>query len=262
LKRLVNVSGGSGSTVALARAIERYGKDSVDAVFADTNAEHPSLYRLLDDIEGVFGITIARLTNGGRDVWDVFFESRLMKTPNGGCKAAIELKHKPLDAYRDSKYTPADATIVMGMDWMEPERQARAVKRMAPWSVEFPLTWPKLLSKCEEIDELRRLGLTVPTLYERGHAHNNCAGACVLAGTSQWVGLLADDPERFDRYAEKEAQWRDFVGQDYAILKDRRGGVLKPMTLAQLRTRVQAGDTFREWRSTCNCMGYAQDGNE
>jgi hypothetical protein len=260
VKYLVNVSGGSGSTVALARAIERYGKENVDAVFADTNSEHPSLYQLLDDTEKVLGITIARLTNGGRDVWDVFFESRLMKTPNGGCKAAIELKHKPLDDYRDSKYTPATAVIVMGLDWMEPERQARAQNRMGSWVVEFPLNWPKRLSKCEEIDELRRLGLPIPDLYQRGHKHNNCAGACVLAGTSQWAGLLADDPERFDRYAEKEAAWRAHVGQDYAILKDRRGGVLRPMTLYDLKRRLLAGDTFREWRSTCNCMGYAGDG--
>jgi hypothetical protein len=259
MKYLVNLSGGSGSAVALARTIERYGKDNVDAVFADTNAEHPSLYTLLDEIEAVFAIPVSRLTNGGKDVWDVFFESRLMKTPNGGCKAAIELKHKPLDAYRDSRYTPDTATIVMGLDWMEPERMARAQKRMAPWTVEFPLTWPKRLSKCEEIEELTRLGLSVPTLYTLGHKHNNCAGACVLAGQGQWAALLADDPERFDHYATKEREWRAFIGQDYAILKDRRGGALKPMTLDQLRERAKAGDSFREWRSTCNCMGYAED---
>ncbi len=176
MKYLVNVSGGSGSTVALARCIERYGKENVDAVFADTNSEHATLYELLDAMETVFGLPITRL-NDGRNVWDVFHQARLMKTPNGGCKAAIELKHKPLDRYRDERYTPENCTIVMGMDWMEPERQARAVKRMDPWRVEFPLTWPKRLSKGEELRELTRLGLPTPDLYKRGHEHNNCAGA-------------------------------------------------------------------------------------
>lgn len=256
MKYLINTSGGSGSIVAGARCIERYGKDAVHWVFADTNSEHPSLYHLLDETERVLGVTIVRL-NDGRNVWDVFNKERLMKTPNGGCKAAIELKHKQLDSYRDKHFDPADTTLVLGMDWMEPERMERARARMPGWQIEFPLTWPKRLSKAEEVCELGRLGLPTPDLYLRGHRHNNCAGACVLAGTSQWAGLLEDDPERFMRYAAQEAAWREAIGQDYSICKDRRGGTTKSMTLLALKERVEAGEKFREWRSTCNCMGVA-----
>jgi hypothetical protein len=265
MKYLVNLSGGSGSTVALARCIERYGIENVDAVFADTNSEHPTLYRLLDETERSFGVHITRL-NDGRDVWDVFFEERLIRTGNGGCKAAIELKHKQLDRYRDEHYTPENCIVVLGMDWMEPERQERAVRRNAPYRVEFPLTWPKQLSKCEEIDELARYGMSVPDMYARGHKHNNCAGACVLAGHAQWVGLLQDDPARFERYAQKEAEWRKATGNDglggksFSILNDRRGGgPRRSLTLYELKARHEAGESFREWRSTCNCMGYASD---
>ncbi len=127
MKYLVNVSGGSGSAVALHRAIEAFGKDNVEAVFADTNSEHPSLYTLLDDMERVFGLPIVRL-NDGRDVWDVFFEHRRFKT-KGACKAAEELKHRQLDRYRAERYTPADCTLVIGMDWMEPERMWRMIER-------------------------------------------------------------------------------------------------------------------------------------
>ncbi len=262
MKYLVNISGGSGSTVALARCIERYGRDNVFAVFADTNSEHPTLYSLLDEIETVLKVPIVRL-NDGRDVWDVFFASRCIKVKSGGCKAAVELKHKPLDKYRDDNFKPADCTLVLGMDWMEPDRMARAVRRLAPWNVEFPLCWPKRLSKCQEIAELTALGLTIPVLYTRGQLHNNCAGACVLAGQAQWIGLLQDDPVRFDHYATKEAEWRKATGNDteekhFSILRDRRGGGTADLPLTELKARYLAGEGFGEWRSICDCMGYAQ----
>jgi hypothetical protein len=262
MKYLVNISGGSGSTVALGRVIERYGKDNVDAVFADTRSEHPSLYRLLDETEQAFGIQIKRLGDG-RDVWSVFNEHRVFKVGVGGCKAAVELKHKPLDAYRAKHYTPENCTVILGMDWMEPERMERAAARIAPYPVLFPLTWPKRMAKCEEIAELTRYGITIPDLYSRGHSHNNCAGACILAGQAQWAGLLQDDPERFEMYAKREEQWREKTGKDFSILNDRRGGgSRRSMTLFELKSRILAGEQFREWRSTCNCMGYEPDRSE
>ena len=257
MKYLVNLSGGSGSAIALARTIERYGKDATDAVFADTRSEHPSLYRLLDEIEKTFAIRIRRLSDG-RDVWDVFDQHRTIKVGQGGCKAAFELKHAQLDRDRAERYTADSCTVVLGMDWMEAERMERAAARLAPYQVIFPLTWPKRMGKCEEIAELSRYGLPVPDLYIRGHHHNNCAGACVLAGHAQWAGLLQDDPERFERYAHREAAWRAKTGKDFSILNDRRGGgPRRSLTLYQFKERVLAGESFLQWRSTCNCMGHA-----
>lgn len=258
MRYLVNVSGGSGSLVALHRVIERYGRGAVDAVFADTRSEHPSLYRLLDEAERVLGVPIARLSDG-RDVWDVFFQDRRFRVGLGGCKAAVELKHKPLDAHRNANYTPESCTLVAGMSWMEPERMERMSARVAPWPVVYPLTWPARLSKCEEVAELARLGLPTPELYVRGHAHNNCAGACILAGHAQWVGLLQDDPARFEHYAAQEERWMRETGKAFTILNDRRGGgPRRGLPLRQLQTRHEAGESFRGWRSTCNCMGLAE----
>ncbi len=276
---LVQCSGGSGSTVAGVRAMERFGRENVHWVFADTRAEHPSLYALLDEMERVLGIEIVRLSDG-RDVWDVWMQSKMFTNPHGGCKAAEALKMKPLDRYRDENFTPDTCTIVVGMDATEPERMARLTKRLAPWPVIYPLTWSPMLGKCDEVAELERLGLSVPELYQRGHRHNNCAGACVLAGSSQWAGLLQDDPERFYRYAQREQEWRATTGKDFSILRDRRylkagekdqmlasfgvewdsatqtarSFVTQNLTLMQLAERALGGERFREWRSTCGCM--------
>ncbi len=59
-------------------------------------------------------------------------------------------------------------------------------------------------------------------------------------------------------YADREAAWQKEIGQDYTILKDRRGGPATPLTLLELKARAEAGESFKEWRSTCNCMGYAE----
>lgn len=254
---LVNYSGGSGSTIALGRVVERYGKDNVRAVFADTNDEHDSLYELMDATEKRFGVPIVKLNNG-KSVWDVFFENRLIKAPpKGACKAAIELKHKQLDAYRAEHFDPKNTTVALGLSWSEPKRIARTTESFAGWQVEFPLLWPKQLSKDEEISELVRLGLPVPELYRRGHKHNNCGGACILAGISEWAGLLVDDPERFLRYAERERAWREMTGSDFSILKDRRGGVTRSMTLFDLKQRLDAGATFRAWRVSYSACSAA-----
>lgn len=252
---LVNYSGGSGSTVAMARAVERYGKQQVRAVFADTNSEHPSLYRLLEATEQRLGVPIVRLDNGGRDVWDVFDQQRMIKVPRGGCKASTVLKHEQLDRYRAANFDPATTRVILGLDWSEPKRRERAVASLAGWTLEFPLCWPKQLTKDEELQELVRLGLPIPDLYRRGHGHNNCGGACILGGISHWVGLLQDDPERFLRYAERERAWRATTGSDFSILKDRRGGKTRSLTLFDLKTRVDAGEVFRPWREAYSVCG-------
>lgn len=88
----VNVSGGTASAVAWARCLEWYGVDRVKPVFADTNSEHPDLYRFLEDCEKCFGQKLERLTNDGRNIWDVFEDSGMIRIARAGgaCKASVE----------------------------------------------------------------------------------------------------------------------------------------------------------------------------
>lgn len=67
-KAVVQLSGGVGSWAAAGRAIERYGRDNVLGLFADTKIEDPDLYRFLDDAERDLGITVVRIAEG-RDPW-------------------------------------------------------------------------------------------------------------------------------------------------------------------------------------------------
>lgn len=259
-KTVVNVSGGNGSAIALMRCIERFGAENVDAVFADTRSEHPDLYRFLDDLERVAGVTIARLSDG-RDIWRVFDGASYIKAGNGACKASVELKAVALARYVADRYAHDECQIATGLNWMEPERQERLSKRLAPYPVIYPLNWEPRLGRCAEIAHLESIGLKPCAMYDLGYPHNNCHGACVLAGIGQWIGVMRDFPSVFARAEAWEAQFTARTG--FTILRDRRGGDTRPYPLSELRADVAAGraddDGFRE---ACNCMALERDNGD
>lgn len=68
---------------------------------------------------------------------------------------------------------------------------------------------------------------------------HNCGGRCVRQGQAGWALTLRVHP---DRYAEMEAfenEMREELG-DVAMMKDRTGGETRPLTLTELRTRIEA----------------------
>lgn len=260
-ERIVNVSGGMGSAVALLRTIDRYGKDGTLAVFADTRWEDADTYRFLDDVERVAGLPIVRLSDG-RNIWDVFSETAFFTTMQGGCKASWELKKLPITRFAEEHGKPETTTHLVGFGPDEYARQERLRQAIHPWKVDFPLTWNGYSHRCDLTEELRAKGIEPPLLYAKGYPHNNCGGACILAGISQWAGLLADNREL---YLESERREQDFLAElrrrgrtVITILKDRRGGEVNNLSLRQLREEIEAGvrvprDTWRE--TTCSCMG-------
>lgn len=115
--------------------------------------------------------------------------------------------------------------------------------------------------KCDVEADLKRRGLKIPSTYAKGYSHANCAGACILAGTKQWTGLLADDPEQFAFEEENEqrflADLRAKGRKEITILRDRRGGVTRNLPLKQLREEVAQGIRHDDhsWReNSCSCM--------
>jgi len=110
-----------------------------------------------------------------------------------------------------------------------------------------------LWDKCQMLDELRKVGIAPPLLYGLGFPHNNCGGFCIKAGQAHFAHLLRVLPERFAFHEAQEQSLRQTLG-DVAILRDRRGGKVMPLTLRQLRERIAAGEEFDryEWGG-CGC---------
>lgn len=244
------------------RVVERFGPENVSARFADVKQENPDLYRFLDDVEAASGVKIERIGQG-QNCWDVWLD-RLMFTAQGtgGCVASYHLKKLPLSRHAERNYQPESTTIYVGFGIDEDDRKLRLIKAGAPWIFDFPLCWKPILSRCDVIDELRRRGITPTDSYHKGYPHDNCGGACILAGIGQWVGLLRDNPELFALNERKEQEFLERLRQrgrkPQTILKDRRGGVTQNLSLRQLRLEVESGvrHDSDSWRSSsCSCVG-------
>lgn len=111
-----------------------------------------------------------------------------------------------------------------------------------------------LWDKCRMLDELRKLGVKPPRLYEMGFPHNNCGGFCVKAGHAHFAHLYRTMPERYAFHEAKEEAFRERTGKDVSILNDRSGdGRKKPLTLRALRERIVRGDYDRHDWGGCGC---------
>ncbi len=261
-KHVVNVSGGSSSAVALLRCIERYGKESVIARFADTRDEDPDCYRFIDDVEKFVGLEIVRLQDG-RNCWDVWHEKMMLTNPQStGCVASYWLKKKQLELHNAT--IEGEFTVHIGFLCDEEDRVARLLKNDPVTNYDFPLRWKPSLSECDVDRILRRLGITPPAMYQEGYTHANCNRRCILAGTTQWTGVLRDRPDLFAEYEAEEqkflARLRELGRKEFTILTDRRGGDRKNLSLKQLREEIEAGirNHTNDWKA-CGCHALLFD---
>jgi hypothetical protein len=107
-----------------------------------------------------------------------------------------------------------------------------------------------LLSKADVLAALKLAGIAPPRLYAMGFPHNNCGGFCIKAGQAHFKLLLEKLPERYAFHEQQEQELRKLLG-DVSILRDRRGGKVRPLTLAEFRAGYPNADKH-EWGG-CGC---------
>lgn len=104
-----------------------------------------------------------------------------------------------------------------------------------------------------------REGVEPPRLYAQGFAHANCGGFCIKGGQGQFATLLRHNPGRYRYHERREQELREHLDADVAILRDRTGGKVRPLTLREFRERAERQPElvdFDEWGG-CGCMGEA-----
>jgi hypothetical protein len=246
VKYLVNVSGGLTSFEALRRTLDKHGKENTHAYFADTLIEDWDTYRFLLDQQRYFGIEIERVVDG-RTPWQAMKDRRCitLRLPNGSevAPCSMELKREAIDKVVLSRYASGTFTRVFGYEWSEIDRMDRLAASIAPELAWFPLADPPYVDKCHISNFLESIGIAVPRLYILGFEHNNCGGGCVKAGQAHWAHLYFTLPDVYALWERQEENIRQYLDKDISILKDRRGGLSKPMTLRAFRDRLEAGDT-------------------
>lgn len=237
MHHVVMWSGGITSWATARLVIERHGKASTTLLFADTNAEDEDLHRWNTDATAELDMDLIRVADPQeRDPWQVFEDRRWLGNPRIAQCSHI-LKQEPCRSWLKANCDPASTTLYVGIDWSETHRIPGIVSKWLPWRVETPLTEPPRRDKGQWFAAAHAAGLKIPRLYELGFVHNNCGGACVKGGQAQWIRLLKVFPERFARAEAHEQRMRDLLGKNVAILRDRTGGVTKPLTLTELRMR-------------------------
>jgi len=257
-KIIVNFSGGLCSFWAAKRSIEKYGAENVTLLFADVMIEDEELYRFNEAASAHLGIAITRICVG-KTPWELFREQKMIANSRFPI-CSIYLKREPLDEWHRKNCMEMDTIIVIGMDYTEDARVDAMRKANPFWTIESPMCEPPLWDKCKIIAETEKLGLPIPRLYRMGFPHNNCGGRCVRAGISHFVHLLRVLPDKFMEWELEEIETQKVLvdhgssNAHFTILKDRRGGEKKSLSLRELRKRVEAGDKFpRDDWGGCGC---------
>jgi hypothetical protein len=239
MSAVVMTSGGITSWAAGKRYAAQHGTDGMTLLFADTKIEDEDTYRFLPQAAASIGAPLVTVADG-RDVWQVFFDERFLGNSRIDPCSKI-LKRELLRRWVEEHCDPADTTIVLGLDWTEGDRLATSRERWAPWPVAFPLAGRPYRAKHYWLDQLRAEGIEPPRLYALGFAHNNCGGFCVKAGQGSFALLLETMPERYAYHERREQELRAYLGKDVAILRDRQGDQVRPLTLREFRERREAG---------------------
>lgn len=239
-------SGGVGSWGAACRVAEQHGTQDMALFFADTGIEDEDLHRFLHEAAADVGAPLY-IFKDGRTPWEVFRDEGFIANTRVDICSRI-LKREVLDRALRQHCDPAITTVYLGIDWTESHRfeasNGRGAKaRLAAqgWRSEAPLCCAPYEDKPALLLALKRRGIRPPRLYEMGFPHNNCGGFCVKAGQGQFALLLKHLPERYAQHENEEAFTNFFVGKkEVTVLRDRRGGITKPLSLRAFRERVES----------------------
>ena len=243
-KAVVMFSSGITSWAAGKRYAETHGTEGMVLLFADTRIEDEDNYRFLYEAAENIGAPMVVIADG-RDPWEVMRDVKLLGNSQFDPCSKI-LKRQLLDRWRNTNCDQATTDIILGLGWDEEHRILRVQSRTKPWRYIAPLCDKPWISKVECLEWATREGIRPPRLYDMGFAHANCGGFCVKAGQASFALLLKHFPERYAAHEAWEEHLRTIVG-DHSIMKDRRGGTTKRLTMRQFRLRLE-----REGEGACD----------
>lgn len=239
MKHVVMFSYGLGSWAAAKLVVRKYGAENTLLLHTSTNYEDEDTEKWGAAAAKNVGAELIVIADG-RDIWEVFKDERYLGNTRADPCSKI-LKRELADRWMNEHFTPKTATRYVGIHWSEAERHDRIRERLPEWTVEAPLRWPPLLGYDVIAAWAEKEGLWQHELYKAGFPHANCGGRCVKQGQGGWKNLLEKFPERYGECEAKEQELREYLGKDVSILRDRRGGTVKPLTLRTFRLRLAAG---------------------
>lgn len=293
-QHIVQYSGGICSFCAAERVVKKFGVNATTLLFADTLMEDWDNYRFLIEgaahlagqpcpdyliercaqlpslnrpadrkahllqlaADAMREIPLLTWITEGRNIYEVFRDERFLGNSRVDPCSKI-LKREFLDKW--CQENAPDAIRYFGLDWTEMDRferlQARFLEKGVPHEkIQAPMMWRPLVDKPDMLLRMRVVKIVPPRMYSEGFAHANCSGACIKSGQAQFRLLLETRPEEYAYHEKEEFKMRRFLRKNVAILRDRRGGESKPLTLEDFRKRIEAGAEHdrHDWGG-CGC---------
>jgi hypothetical protein len=259
LRHIVMFSGGIGSWATAKRVVADVGRSNVTLLFADTLVEDADTYRFLNAAARNVGSELVTVADG-RTPFEVFHDDRFLGNQRlANCSKY--LKQKPCREWLDANCDPGTTIVYVGIDWSETHRLPAIEAGWAPYEVRAPMTVRPFLTKQQAVDWAKVEGLKPPRAYEDGLPHANClAQGCVRGGQAYWATMLRTRRAAFLSTEREEGKLRSYLDADVAMLRDRTGGVTRPMTLVEFRRRIEAQESFdsAEWGG-CGCFTDSVD---
>lgn len=230
LTHVVSFSGGMGSFAEAKSCVDKFGKENVILLFADTLMEDEDLYRFKNECVDFLGCELATITEG-RSPFDIFKDVKFMGNSMVDPCSKL-LKREPLNKWFKKKYTQADAHMHLGIDYTEEHRLTNLKARMSPYIYRSTLIEDgRIIHK----DFSEQFGIKRPRLYDWNLGHNNCGGFCIKAGLGHYKALYEANPKRYAEFEDKEADVYKSLGAVYPFLKKTENKVLRRLTLKEYR---------------------------
>lgn len=256
-RAIVQFSGGAASYVAGRLAEKEFGPENTVWLFADTKVEDHDLYRFIRDVERRINQPIIRIAEG-RTPWEVFHDEGMIGNTRADLCSRI-LKREPLRQWLEDNSDPARDGVVIGYDAEEGHRLMGPAARLRPWKVRYPLHDAGFF-KPHVLEFVIADGLRPSRAYRDRAPHDNCGGGCIKGGQAHWRWVYRHRRDVYDYHEAEEQRFRRETGKDVAILRDRRGGVTRPLTLREFRLWLEADERGQstqidlfDW-GACSCM--------
>lgn len=246
VRYVVSYSTGASSAVAAERAIQAHGKHNVDIVFCDTLVEDVDNYRFMADCEKRWGVEIIKLVEG-RTPLQVAEDEHII--PNQKIAPCTKrLKIEPFVNYLKGLQAEGyQVTVILGMNATEKHRHAAPRRNYGAigCAVDYPLMHRPI--ELDPVATVKSWGIAPPRMYRMGFSHANCgAQGCVKFGKGDWRRMLTNFPDGYHQTEQWEAKMRqDERFQDYALLRDFRGGEQTNITLEDFRKEHEAQYTIQ-----------------
>ena len=255
MRHVVQFSTGLGSAEVARRVVEKHGADAILLLTADTRVEDEDNWRFAKEAVAYLGDPEWVIRADGRTPMQAGRDHRAVPNNQMAICSRI-LKRELLRTWLTAHCDPADSIIYLGFDWTEMHRWDAAIEPWQPWHIAAPLMDPPHVQKHDLIAQWRNYGIEPPRLYAQGFHHANCGGACVRGGQAQWALLLRVNRPRYLEWEAEEEQTRELLQKDVTILRDRRGGPVRPISLREFRQRLDRQPSLfdsDEW-GACACF--------